>query len=160
MKAFQWPKPVCPVQVKKQRGATTWRNTKDTHCSVEPTLSRRAFTPGSWWRLLWSEQVSHTPGFIHLQNVKIKRSHQSHDPPPPTPTQGFSTEKGQLVRSILYPKPTDFRLYRDAYLFLLCLVGVAGIGFIYTIVLSIINKVSLRFLETWTLSITVFRLPW
>lgn len=57
---------------------------------------------------------------------------------------GFSTEKGQLVRSILYPKPIDFKLYRDAYLFLLCLVGVAGIGFIYTIVLSIMNKVSLR----------------
>uniref|UniRef100_A0A3Q3IU56 Polyamine-transporting ATPase 13A3 n=1 Tax=Monopterus albus TaxID=43700 RepID=A0A3Q3IU56_MONAL len=56
---------------------------------------------------------------------------------------GFSTEKGQLVRSILYPKPTDFKLYRDAYMFLLCLVGVAGIGFIYTIVLSIMNKVSL-----------------
>uniref|UniRef100_A0A669E9Y5 Polyamine-transporting ATPase 13A3 n=1 Tax=Oreochromis niloticus TaxID=8128 RepID=A0A669E9Y5_ORENI len=49
---------------------------------------------------------------------------------------GFSTEKGQLVRSILYPKPTDFKLYHDAYLFLLCLVGVAGIGFIYTIVLT------------------------
>lgn len=57
--------------------------------------------------------------------------------------KGFSTEKGQLVRSILYPKPTDFKLYRDAYLFLLCLVGLAGIGFIYTIVLSIMNKVSL-----------------
>ncbi|MEQ2211324.1 hypothetical protein XENOCAPTIV_024734 [Xenoophorus captivus] len=53
------------------------------------------------------------------------------------------TEKGLLVRSILYPKPTDFKLYRDAYLFLLCLVGVAGIGFIYTIILSIMNKVSL-----------------
>uniref|UniRef100_A0A8C6Q8X3 Polyamine-transporting ATPase 13A3 n=1 Tax=Nothobranchius furzeri TaxID=105023 RepID=A0A8C6Q8X3_NOTFU len=46
---------------------------------------------------------------------------------------GFSTAKGQLVRSILYPKPTDFKLYRDAYLFLLCLVAVAGIGFIYSI---------------------------
>uniref|UniRef100_A0A8C9T5Q3 Polyamine-transporting ATPase 13A3 n=1 Tax=Scleropages formosus TaxID=113540 RepID=A0A8C9T5Q3_SCLFO len=54
---------------------------------------------------------------------------------------GFSTAKGQLVRSILYPKPTDFKLYRDAYLFLLCLVGVAGIGFVYSIVLSIINHV-------------------
>lgn len=58
---------------------------------------------------------------------------------------GFSTEKGQLVRSILYPNPTDFKLYHDAYLFLLCLVGVAGIGFIYTIVLSIMNKVLLLF---------------
>uniref|UniRef100_A0AAY5ESU2 Cation-transporting P-type ATPase N-terminal domain-containing protein n=1 Tax=Electrophorus electricus TaxID=8005 RepID=A0AAY5ESU2_ELEEL len=53
---------------------------------------------------------------------------------------GFSTSKGQLVRSILYPKPTDFKLYRDAYLFLLCLVGVAGVGFIYSIVLSIMNN--------------------
>lgn len=55
---------------------------------------------------------------------------------------GFSTAKGQLIRSILYPKPTDFKLYHDAYLFLLCLVGVAAIGFIYSIVLSILNKVS------------------
>uniref|UniRef100_A0A4W6DSV2 Polyamine-transporting ATPase 13A3 n=1 Tax=Lates calcarifer TaxID=8187 RepID=A0A4W6DSV2_LATCA len=53
---------------------------------------------------------------------------------------GFSTAKGQLVRSILYPKPTDFKLYRDAYLFLLCLVAVAGIGFVYSIVLSIMNN--------------------
>uniref|UniRef100_A0A8C4F8A8 Polyamine-transporting ATPase 13A3 n=1 Tax=Dicentrarchus labrax TaxID=13489 RepID=A0A8C4F8A8_DICLA len=53
---------------------------------------------------------------------------------------GFSTAKGQLVRSILYPKPTDFKLYRDAYLFLLCLVAVAGIGFVYSIVLSVMNK--------------------
>lgn len=45
------------------------------------------------------------------------------------------------MRSILYPKPTDFKLYRDAYLFLLCLVAIAGIGFVYSIVLSIMNKV-------------------
>uniref|UniRef100_A0A4W3IJN4 Cation-transporting ATPase n=1 Tax=Callorhinchus milii TaxID=7868 RepID=A0A4W3IJN4_CALMI len=55
---------------------------------------------------------------------------------------GFSTAKGQLVRSILYPKPTDFKLYRDAYLFLLCLVGVAGFGFLYTVVNSALNGVS------------------
>lgn len=48
------------------------------------------------------------------------------------------------MRSILYPKPTDFKLYRDAYLFLLCLVAVAGIGFVYSIVLSIMNKVIQR----------------
>ncbi|XP_064408963.1 polyamine-transporting ATPase 13A3 isoform X2 [Latimeria chalumnae] len=49
---------------------------------------------------------------------------------------GFYTSKGQLVCSILYPKPTDFRLYRDAYRFLLCLVGVAAIGMIYSIITS------------------------
>ncbi|KAM4728657.1 polyamine-transporting ATPase 13A3-like isoform 2-T2 [Anableps anableps] len=72
---------------------------------------------------------------------------------------GFSTEKGQLVRSILYPKPTDFKLYRDAYLFLLCLVGVAGIGFVYTIVLSIMNKVSAKTIIIESLDIITITVP-
>ncbi|XP_028654053.1 polyamine-transporting ATPase 13A3-like isoform X1 [Erpetoichthys calabaricus] len=50
---------------------------------------------------------------------------------------GFNTTKGQLVNSILFPKPTDFRLYRDAIRFLLCLVGVAGIGMLYSIINSV-----------------------
>ncbi|XP_051809518.1 polyamine-transporting ATPase 13A3-like isoform X1 [Acanthochromis polyacanthus] len=72
---------------------------------------------------------------------------------------GFSTEKGQLVRSILYPKPTDFKLYRDAYLFLLCLVGVAGVGFLYTIVLSIINKVPANTIVIESLDIITITVP-
>ncbi|XP_055738736.1 polyamine-transporting ATPase 13A3-like isoform X2 [Salvelinus fontinalis] len=72
---------------------------------------------------------------------------------------GFSTEKGQLVRSILYPKPTDFKLYRDAYLFLLCLVGVAGIGFIYTIVLSIIHQVPAKTIVVESLDIITITVP-
>ncbi|XP_042354319.1 polyamine-transporting ATPase 13A3-like isoform X4 [Plectropomus leopardus] len=72
---------------------------------------------------------------------------------------GFSTEKGQLVRSILHPKPTDFKLYRDAYLFLLCLVGVAGIGFIYTIVLSIMNKVPVKYIIIESLDIITITVP-
>ncbi|MEQ2279041.1 hypothetical protein AMECASPLE_005382 [Ameca splendens] len=72
---------------------------------------------------------------------------------------GFSTEKGLLVRSILYPKPTDFKLYRDAYLFLLCLVGVAGIGFIYTIILSIMNKVSAKTIIIESLDIITITVP-
>lgn len=56
---------------------------------------------------------------------------------------GFSTSKGQLIRSILYPKPTDFKLYRDAYMFLLCLVAVASVVFVYSLVMKIINQVSI-----------------
>ncbi|XP_060710432.1 polyamine-transporting ATPase 13A3-like [Hemiscyllium ocellatum] len=52
---------------------------------------------------------------------------------------GFYTSKGQLVCSILYPKPTDFKLYRDAYRFLLCLVCLAGVGMVYSIVSSALN---------------------
>uniref|UniRef100_A0A7M4F4H9 Cation-transporting ATPase n=1 Tax=Crocodylus porosus TaxID=8502 RepID=A0A7M4F4H9_CROPO len=35
---------------------------------------------------------------------------------------GFNTAKGDLVRSILYPKPINFKLYRDAMSFLMCLI--------------------------------------
>ncbi|XP_032802753.2 polyamine-transporting ATPase 13A3 isoform X2 [Petromyzon marinus] len=49
---------------------------------------------------------------------------------------GFGTAKGQLVRSILYPKPTNVRLYRDAFRFLLFLVAVALVGFVYTVISS------------------------
>lgn len=72
---------------------------------------------------------------------------------------GFSTSKGQLVRSILYPKPTDFKLYRDAYLFLLCLVVVAGIGFIYTIVNSILNEKEVQEIIIKSLDIITITVP-
>lgn len=72
---------------------------------------------------------------------------------------GFSTSKGQLVRSILYPKPTDFKLYRDAYLFLLCLVAVAGIGFIYTIINSILNEVEIGVIIIESLDIITITVP-
>ncbi|XP_058412074.1 polyamine-transporting ATPase 13A3 isoform X1 [Diceros bicornis minor] len=72
---------------------------------------------------------------------------------------GFSTSKGQLVRSILYPKPTDFKLYRDAYLFLLCLVAVAGIGFIYTIVNNVLNEVEVGVIIIESLDIITITVP-
>uniref|UniRef100_A0A2K5ZDE6 ATPase family homolog up-regulated in senescence cells 1 n=1 Tax=Mandrillus leucophaeus TaxID=9568 RepID=A0A2K5ZDE6_MANLE len=72
---------------------------------------------------------------------------------------GFSTSKGQLVRSILYPKPTDFKLYRDAYLFLLCLVAVAGVGFIYTIINSILNEVEVGVIIIESLDIITITVP-
>ncbi|XP_038078895.1 probable cation-transporting ATPase 13A3 [Patiria miniata] len=47
---------------------------------------------------------------------------------------GFSTAKGNLVRCILYPKPMDFSMLKDAFLFLAVLATFALIGFIYAIV--------------------------
>ncbi|XP_072474984.1 probable cation-transporting ATPase 13A4 isoform X7 [Notamacropus eugenii] len=52
---------------------------------------------------------------------------------------GFNTAKGDLVRSILYPKPMNFQLYRDAVRFLLCLIGTATIGMIYTICVYVLS---------------------
>lgn len=50
---------------------------------------------------------------------------------------GFSTSKGELVRSIMYPKPADFKFERDTYIFVGVLAIIAGMGFIYTIVLEV-----------------------
>ncbi|KAM5292139.1 putative cation-transporting ATPase 13A4 [Ctenodactylus gundi] len=52
---------------------------------------------------------------------------------------GFNTAKGDLVRSILYPKPMNFKLHQDAIRFLLCLVGTATIGMIYTLCVYVLS---------------------
>uniref|UniRef100_A0A8C1MPX2 Polyamine-transporting ATPase 13A3 n=1 Tax=Cyprinus carpio TaxID=7962 RepID=A0A8C1MPX2_CYPCA len=72
---------------------------------------------------------------------------------------GFSTAKGQLIRSILYPKPTDFKLYRDAYLFLLCLVAVASIVFVYSLVMKIINEEPVKDIIVKSLDIITITVP-
>ena len=37
---------------------------------------------------------------------------------------GFSTTKGRLIRSIMHPKPTDLKFYRDSFYF---------IGFLFSV---------------------------
>ncbi|XP_077343608.1 putative cation-transporting ATPase 13A4 [Lithobates pipiens] len=54
---------------------------------------------------------------------------------------GFNTTKGDMVRSILYPKPLNFKLDRDVrwfYIFLACL---AIIGVIYAVTIYVQRKV-------------------
>ncbi|CAG5133043.1 unnamed protein product, partial [Candidula unifasciata] len=52
---------------------------------------------------------------------------------------GFSTSKGELVRSIMFPKPVDFKFQRHSYYFIMVLAAIAALGFIYTIVLMVLN---------------------
>jgi cation-transporting ATPase 13A3/4/5 len=42
----------------------------------------------------------------------------------------FTTVKGQLVRSIMYPKPVDFRFTKDLFAFVGFLSIIAGMGFV------------------------------
>ncbi|CAL1544453.1 unnamed protein product [Lymnaea stagnalis] len=56
---------------------------------------------------------------------------------------GFNTAKGELVRAILFPKPLDFKFYRDAIRFILFLAGVASLGMVYSLVTY------MRFKEPW-----------
>jgi len=50
---------------------------------------------------------------------------------------GFSTSKGELVRSILFPKPVDFKFSQDGMKFIGCLAVIAAIGMLYTLILMV-----------------------
>lgn len=47
---------------------------------------------------------------------------------------GFSTTKGALVRSMLFPKPAGFKFYKDSFRYISVMAVVAGIGFIASFV--------------------------
>ncbi|BFZ23149.1 hypothetical protein BsWGS_26187 [Bradybaena similaris] len=53
---------------------------------------------------------------------------------------GFNTAKGELVRAILFPKPLDFKFYRDAMRFILCLAVIASMGMAYSLANYILKK--------------------
>jgi cation-transporting ATPase 13A3/4/5 len=71
---------------------------------------------------------------------------------------GYQTAKGELVRSIMFPKPVDFKLNRHIHKFIGCLAGLAMIGFTYTVVLKTIrgtpwHKIVLKALDLITIVI-------
>ncbi|KAF2639000.1 P-type ATPase-like protein [Massarina eburnea CBS 473.64] len=43
---------------------------------------------------------------------------------------GFNTTKGALVRSMLFPKPSGFKFYRDSFRYIAVMGGIAMIGFV------------------------------
>jgi cation-transporting ATPase 13A2 len=45
---------------------------------------------------------------------------------------GFSTTKGSLVRSMLFPKPTGFKFYEDSFRYIGFMTIIAFVGFIYS----------------------------
>lgn len=47
---------------------------------------------------------------------------------------GFSTTKGALVRSMLFPKPSGFKFYRDSFRYISVMAVVALLGFIASFV--------------------------
>jgi hypothetical protein len=49
----------------------------------------------------------------------------------------FSTAKGELVRSILYPKPVDFKFNTDTYKYVGGMALIALCGMIFSIVLRV-----------------------
>ncbi|KAK2749170.1 hypothetical protein FQN57_006785 [Myotisia sp. PD_48] len=47
---------------------------------------------------------------------------------------GFNTTKGALVRSMLFPKPSGFKFYRDSFRYISVMAGIAILGFIASLI--------------------------
>lgn len=45
---------------------------------------------------------------------------------------GFNTTKGSLVRSMMFPKPTGFKFYRDSFKYIGFMTVIAALGFTYS----------------------------
>ncbi|XP_063772480.1 probable cation-transporting ATPase 13A4 [Pseudophryne corroboree] len=55
---------------------------------------------------------------------------------------GFNTTKGDMVRSILYPKPLNFKLHRDVKWFFIFLGILAIVGILYAVIIFAQRKIS------------------
>lgn len=68
-----------------------------------------------------------------IKRFPVKRNHEKFI--------GFNTAKGDLIRSILFPKPVDFKFYNDSLKFIGFLAIIASLGMIYGAAVYIRRKV-------------------
>ncbi|XP_032705856.1 probable cation-transporting ATPase 13A5, partial [Lontra canadensis] len=67
---------------------------------------------------------------------------------------GYNTAKGDLVRSILYPRPLNFKLYNDAFKFIVFLACLGVVGFFYALGAYMYHGASSR--DTTTMALLLF----
>ncbi|CAH8649534.1 unnamed protein product [Schistosoma margrebowiei] len=72
---------------------------------------------------------------------------------------GFMTTKGELVRSIMFPKPMKFKFTQDAYQFLGALCGVALVGLCVSVYLMYWNKKELYYIILRPLDLVTIVIP-
>ncbi|XP_019486570.1 PREDICTED: probable cation-transporting ATPase 13A5 [Hipposideros armiger] len=72
---------------------------------------------------------------------------------------GFNTAKGDLVRSILYPRPLNFKLYSDAFKFIVFLACLGVVGFFYGLGVYMYHGVPPRDTATMALLLLTVTVP-
>ncbi|KAM9316544.1 putative cation-transporting ATPase 13A4 [Gastrophryne carolinensis] len=72
---------------------------------------------------------------------------------------GFNTTKGDLVRSIMYPKPVNFKLHKEVLKVLIGLIGLSMIGVIYTVAVYSLNGATTRELVIMALIMATVAVP-
>jgi len=72
---------------------------------------------------------------------------------------GFNTAKGDLIRSILYPKPMGFKFYRDSIRFILVLFGTAALGMLYCMYVYVVRQADVSMIILRCLDIITIVVP-
>ncbi|XP_034256280.1 probable cation-transporting ATPase 13A3 isoform X3 [Thrips palmi] len=72
---------------------------------------------------------------------------------------GFSTSKGELLRSVMFPKPMGFRFYEDSLKFVLFLFVLAAFGMSYCVYLYVQREASGSTIALRTLDIITIVVP-
>ncbi|XP_012263211.2 polyamine-transporting ATPase 13A3 isoform X1 [Athalia rosae] len=72
---------------------------------------------------------------------------------------GFSTSKGELVRSIMYPPPVDFKFEHDSYKFVVLLACIASVGVIYTVISKALRGVAAGHIAVEALDLITIVVP-
>uniref|UniRef100_A0A1Y1K7X3 Cation-transporting ATPase n=1 Tax=Photinus pyralis TaxID=7054 RepID=A0A1Y1K7X3_PHOPY len=72
---------------------------------------------------------------------------------------GFLTSKGELVRAILFPTPSDFKFDQDSYKVLIVLAIVAFIGAIYTVVSKSTRSIEVGYIFLKALDLITVVIP-
>ncbi|MEJ1283285.1 hypothetical protein NN561_014254 [Cricetulus griseus] len=72
---------------------------------------------------------------------------------------GYNTAKGDLVRSILYPRPLNFKLYNDAFKFMVFLACMGVVGFFYALGIYMYHEVPPRETATMALILLTATVP-
>ncbi|XP_057596159.1 probable cation-transporting ATPase 13A5 [Hippopotamus amphibius kiboko] len=72
---------------------------------------------------------------------------------------GYNTAKGDLVRSILYPRPLNFKLYSDAFKFIVFLAFLGIMGFFYALGIYVYHGVSPKDTATMALLLLTLTVP-
>lgn len=72
---------------------------------------------------------------------------------------GYYTAKGQLIRSIMYPKPVDFQFTKDLLKFVGVLVCIALIGFGYAVVKMATNGIGIKKILLRSLDVVTIVVP-
>lgn len=69
------------------------------------------------------------------------------------------TAKGEMVRSILYPKPVDFKFTQDAFKWVGVLLFIALIGMGYTITLLVLRGEDIKWILRRSLDVITIVIP-